>query len=68
MKPVMSMYAKREDYEKALEAWLDNQAGDPDDFYDADGNISESGIYDVGGHLSGERFAEFADMSDFTRD
>ena len=31
------------------------------DFYDADGNSTPGGLYDAGGHLNGERFAEYAD-------
>jgi hypothetical protein len=32
-----------------------------DDFYDRDGNHSESGMFDAGGHLISERYADWAD-------
>lgn len=32
-----------------------------DDFYDYDGNVSAGGLYDAGGHIIGERWADYAD-------
>jgi len=32
-----------------------------DDYYDQYGNASPGGLYDAGGHLVAERWAEFAD-------
>jgi hypothetical protein len=32
-----------------------------EDYYDRDGNVSASGMYDAGGHLVAARWADFAD-------
>jgi len=46
-----------------LEDDLDFEDGD--DYYDGRGNVSPGGLYDAGGHLIGERWADYADaMSD----
>lgn len=37
------------------------EAAEEETRYDADGNESESGFYDAGGHVNGERMAEWAD-------
>lgn len=37
------------------------EAAEEETWYDADGNESESGFYDAGGHVNGERMAEWAD-------
>ena len=68
MKPTMSMFATRAEYEKALEKWLDDQAGVPEDFYDEDGNLSEGGIYDAGGHMIDDRIADFVDFVEYNED
>jgi len=59
LKPALSMYPSKEEFEAAMEAWLDAEVDN--DFYDADGNSTPGGLYDAGGHLNGERFAEYAD-------
>lgn len=42
---------------------------DEDDFYDADGNHSPGGLYDAGGHIVGDRWADYADdLRDRIRD
>jgi hypothetical protein len=35
---------------------------DGDDYYDEDGNSSTGGLYNVGGNLITERWADYADM------
>ena len=35
---------------------------DGDDYYDEHGNCSAGGMYDAGGHLIPERWADYADM------
>jgi hypothetical protein len=59
LKPAMSMYPSKADFEAAMEAWLDAETDD--DYYDAAGNSTPGGLYDAGGHLIGERFADYAD-------
>ena len=40
-----------------------------EDYYDARGNPTPGGFYDAGGHLIGERLAEYADyLRDMERD
>ncbi len=61
------MYPSREEFEAAMEAWLEAEADE--DYYDAAGNSTPGGLYDAGGHLIGERFAEYADWArDSARD
>lgn len=59
LKPAMSMYASRADFDAAMESWL--ESGDEDDYYDADGNSTPGGLFDAGGHPIPERFADYAD-------
>lgn len=55
MKPTMSMYATITDFKQALAEWEDDHDINPEDpdeeFYDANGNVDSSGIYDAGGHV-----------------
>jgi len=40
-----------------------------DDFYDANGNCSPGGLYDAGGHIIADRWADYADdLRDRMRD
>lgn len=40
-----------------------------DDYYDSQGNVSPGGLYDAGGHLIGDRWADYADdLRDRMRD
>lgn len=56
--PSMSMYSTKEEFEEAMEAWLEE---DFDDTYDAEGNSVPGGLFDAGGHPIPERFADYAD-------
>jgi hypothetical protein len=47
-------------YDKADEMLSDDDFNT--DYYDDLGNTSPGGIYDAGGHIIGERFADFADF------
>lgn len=53
------MYASREDFEAAMEAWLKDGDGD---FYDGEGNSTPGGLDDAGGHLNAERLADYIDQ------
>lgn len=59
LKPSVSMYASKAEFEDAMEAWLESE--NDDDFYDAAGNSSPGGLFDAGGHPNAERFADYAD-------
>jgi hypothetical protein len=59
LKPAMSMYASKKEFEAAMEAWLESE---DDDFYDAEGNSTPGGLYDAGGHPIAERFADYIDQ------
>jgi len=59
LKPALSMYPSREEFEAAMEAWL--EAETDDDSYDAYGNSTPGGLFDAGGHPIAERFADYAD-------
>ena len=56
-RPLLSAYNSREEWEAALDKWLevlmdeDELEMDEEDRYDRFGNVSENGIYDAGGHL-----------------
>ena len=48
---------------------FDNDDDYEEDFYDAQGNLSPNGMYDAGGHLIGDRWADYADdLRDRMRD
>jgi hypothetical protein len=59
LEPTISMYASREEFEAAMEAWLESEVDT--DYYDAAGNTSPGGLYDIGGHPIPERWADYAD-------
>lgn len=46
---------------KIIEAELNKDEGHDEDYYDANGNYSAGGLYDVGGHPIPERWADYAD-------
>lgn len=52
------MYSSREDFETAMESWLESGS---DDFYDSAGNTTPGGLFDAGGHPIPERVADYAD-------
>lgn len=54
------MYASRDDFEAAMESWLEAEGTD-DDYYNDEGNSSPGGLFDAGGHPIPERFADYAD-------
>jgi hypothetical protein len=56
-RPILSAYASREEWEAALDKWLEDKINEDDllseeeDRYDRFGNVCENGIFDAGGHL-----------------
>jgi len=49
--------------------YIDDEFENKDDYYDSQGNLSPGGMYDAGGHIIGERWAEYIDdLRDRTRD
>lgn len=72
MKPVMSMYANKKDFEEAMESWLADEGSEfeeSEDYYDSRGNYSPGGLYDAGGHPVPDRWADYADyIQDRMRD
>jgi hypothetical protein len=40
---------------------FDTEYEDGDDYYDGDGRSTPGGMFDVGGHLISERYADYAD-------
>ena len=59
LKPALSMYTSKAEFEAAVEAWIESE--NDDDFYDADGNSTPGGLFDAGGHPNAGRFADYAD-------
>lgn len=48
---------------------IEDEVYEDDDFYDSRGNCSPGGLYDAGGHLIHDRWADYADdLRDQMRD
>ena len=74
--PIRSSYHSNEEWEIAMEKWLEQQIAEDidlldleEEWYDSYGNISASGAFDAGGHYYAERDADYADyLNDLERD